>query len=90
MIKINAKNIDIPGTELLCFKGRIIVNDNIDVLVPEREMTLEELQLIRIKEECRRAERQERKSRCKMPMKKAARKRWYDKIAVAMSCVAML
>ena len=90
MIKISAKNIGTPGTELLCFKGRIAINDTIDVLVPEREMTLEELQLIRIKEECQKAERQERKSRCRMPMKKAERKKWYDKIAVAMSCMAML
>ena len=90
MIKISAKNIDVPGTELLCFKGQITLSETVAVLVPEREMTLEELRLIRIKEECKRQERCERKSRYKMPMKKAEKKRWYDKIAVAMSCMAML
>ena len=52
------------ATELVCFKGQITLSDTVAVLVPYKEMTLEELRLIRIKEECQRAERQEQR-RCK-------------------------
>lgn len=65
MIKYACKSMDAAGaTELVCFKGQITLSDTVAVLVPYKELTLEELQLIRIKEECQRAERQEQK-RCK-------------------------
>ena len=65
MIKYECKSLDAAGaTELLCFKVQITLSDTVAVLVPYKELTLEELQLIRIKEECQRAERQEQR-RCK-------------------------
>lgn len=83
------KSSDCVSTEILVFRGQITISDEVAVLVPEKELTLEELELLRIKDLCQKAERQEREARKKEANAKR-NKRWFDKISVAMAACAMI